>query len=157
MKRLAAGLAALMLMAVLGCTTATPTATATPATSSAASESADAELQHLESAKWDPASLGSRDAYMALFAEDFVSVEYGSDVQGGVHRKTRADVFSAPPLPPAKFALSEWKFIRADADVTIVSYRVNGLSFPWEAYATSVWVHRAGRWQTVFYQASTAK
>jgi hypothetical protein len=152
MTRLAARLAALMLMTVLGCTTATPTAA--PAASSTATEN---ELQRLESAKWDPASLGSRDAYIALFADDFVSVEYGSDVQGGVHRKTRADVFSAPPLPPAKFELSEWKFIRADADVTIVSYRVNGLSFPWEAYATSVWVHRAGRWQTVFYQASTAK
>lgn len=152
MTRFAAGLAALMLMTVLGCATAAPVMSPV-----ASSETPDAELQRLESAKWDPASLGSRDAYIALFADDFVSVEYGSDVQGGVHRKTRADVFSAPPLPPAKFALSEWKFIRADADVTIVSYRVNGLSFPWEAYATSVWVHRAGRWQTVFYQASTAK
>jgi hypothetical protein len=41
--------------------------------------------------------------------------------------------------------------------VFIVSYRVNGLSFPWQAYATSVWVRRDGRWQTVFYQASTAQ
>lgn len=151
MTRFAAGLAALMMMAVLGCTTASPTATP------ASSATAEAELQRLETAKWDPASLGGREAYIALFADDFVSVEYGSDVQGGVHRKTRADVFSAPPLPPAKFALSEWKFIRADANVTIVSYRVNGLSFPWEAYATSVWVHRGSKWQTVFYQASTSK
>ena len=81
----------------------------------------------------------------------------GSDVQGGVHRKTRADVFSAPPLPPAEFELSDWRFIHADPHVFIVSYRVKGLSFPWEAYATSVWVHRDGRWQTVFYQATTAK
>jgi hypothetical protein len=153
MSRTAAALAAVMLMTVMGCATGAVPVTA-PAVPSPA---ADAELQRLETAKWDPPSLGGRDAYIALFADDFVSVEYGSDVQGGVHRKTRADVFSAPPLPPAKFELSEWKFIHADADVVIVSYRVNGLTFPWEAYATSVWVHRAGRWQTVFYQASTAK
>jgi hypothetical protein len=40
--------------------------------------------------------------------------------------------------------------------VVIVSYRVKGLSFPWQAYATSVWSRRRGKWQTVFYQASTA-
>jgi hypothetical protein len=116
----------------------------------------DGELQRLESAKWDPSSLGPREAYMALFADDFVSVEYGSDVQGGVHRKTRAEVFSLPPLPPARFELSEWHFVRADPNVVVVSYRVKGLSFEWHAYATSVWARRGDRWQTVFYQASTA-
>lgn len=117
----------------------------------------DAEIQRLESSKWNATPAGGREAFMNLFAEDFVSVEYGSDVQGGVHRKTRADVFSGPPLPPAEFELSDWRFIHADPHVFIVSYRVNGLSFPWQAYATSVWVHRGGKWQTVFYQASTAK
>ena len=116
----------------------------------------DSELQRLESAKWDPSSLGGKEAFMDLFAEDFVSVEYGPDVHGGVHRKTRADVFSAPPLPPARFELSEWKFIHAAADAVVVSYRVKGLSFPWEAYATSMWARRGGKWRTVFYQASTA-
>ena len=117
----------------------------------------DAEIQQLETSKWNAEQPGGRDAFMALFAEDFVSVEYGSDVQGGVHRKTRADVFSGPPLPPAEFELSDWRFIHADPHVFIVSYRVNGLSFPWQAYATSVWVRRDGKWQTVFYQASTAQ
>jgi hypothetical protein len=117
----------------------------------------DTEIQRLESSKWNPALSVGRDAFLALFAQDFVSVEYGSDVQGGVHRKTRADVFSGPPLPPAEFELSDWRFIHADRHVFIVSYRVKGISFPWQAYATSVWVQRDGRWQTVFYQASTAQ
>ena len=118
----------------------------------------DAEIQRLETSKWNPALLGgNREDFLALFADDFVSVEYGSDVQGGVHRKTRADVFSGPPLPPAEFELSDWRFIHADPHVFIVSYRVKGISYPWQAYATSVWVHRGGRWQTVFYQASTAQ
>jgi len=139
---------ALLLLSVAGC--ATSTAPARVAAS-------DAEIQRLETSKWNPALLGgNREDFLALFADDFVSVEYGSDVQGGVHRKTRADVFSGPPLPPAEFELSDWRFIHADPHVYIVSYRVKGISYPWQAYATSVWVQRGGRWQTVFYQASTA-
>jgi hypothetical protein len=138
----------LLALCASACATTTPTPVAEPVS--------DAELQRLETAKWNPSTLG-REEFMALFADDFVSVEYGSDVQGGVHRKTRADVFSAPPLPPAEFALSDWRFIHADPHVLIVSYRVKGQSFPWQAYATSVWAHRDGRWQTVFYQASTAE
>jgi hypothetical protein len=135
-----------LLLVVTGCTTTAGNVTAS-----------DTEIQRLETSKWNAAPTGGREAFMDLFAEDFVSVEYGSDVQGGVHRKTRADVFSGPPLPPAEFELSDWRFIHADPHVFIVSYRVNGLSFPWQAYATSVWVRRAGKWQTVFYQASTAQ
>ena len=128
------------------------------ATSPARVAASDAEIQRLESSKWNPSLLGGgREEFLSLFADDFVSVEYGSDVQGGVHRKTRADVFSGPPLPPAEFELSDWRFIHADPHVFIVSYRVKGISYPWQAYATSVWVNRGGRWQTVFYQASTAE
>lgn len=139
-------IAFMVLLVASGCATTAGNVTAS-----------DAEIQQLETSKWNAAQPGGRDAFMALFAEDFVSVEYGSDVQGGVHRKTRADVFSGPPLPPAEFELSDWRFIHADPHVFIVSYRVNGLSFPWQAYATSVWVRRDGKWQTVFYQASTAR
>ena len=139
--------AALLLIALAGCATTSGTRVA----------ATDAEIQRLETSKWNPALLPDRDAFLTLFADDFVSVEYGSDVQGGVHRKTRADVFSGPPLPPAEFELSDWRFIHADPHVFIVSYRVKGISFPWQAYATSVWVHRGDRWQTVFYQASTAQ
>ena len=75
--------------------------------------SIESELQRLEAGKWDPASAalarkeasGGPAAVMALFADDFLSVEYGADVTGGVRRKTRAEVFSGPPLPAAKFEL----------------------------------------------------
>jgi hypothetical protein len=146
MKQVVTVFLAVLLFLAAGCAT-TPRSTV----------ASDAEIKELESSKWNPSTLGGRDAFMALFADDFVSVEYGTDVQGGVHRKTRADVFSAPPLPPAQFELSDWRFVHADPHVFIVSYHVNGLSFPWEAYATSVWVNRDGRWQTVFYQATTTK
>lgn len=145
MTRKSVTFTALLFVFLTGCVTTTGSVTAS-----------DAEIQRLESSKWNAAP-GGREAFMDLFAADFVSVEYGSDVQGGVHRKTRADVFSGPPLPPAEFELSDWRFIHADPHVFIVSYRVKGLSFPWLAYATSVWVRRDGKWQTVFYQASTAQ
>lgn len=147
MKRTPILLIAALLVIVAGCST----------TKGSRVAASDAEIQRLEMAKWNPALSTGREAFLALFAEDFVSVEYGSDVQGGVHRKTRADVFSGPPLPSAEFELSDWRFIHADPHVFIVSYRVKGLSFPWQAYATSVWVQRGGKWQTVFYQASTAQ
>jgi hypothetical protein len=160
----AAGVTALVFLT--GCATAMAPAasgdTAPPApptgsvSSTIPSSALHVELKQMESSKWDAASAADRAGFMALFADDFVSVEYGSDVHGGVHRKTRADVFSGPPMPPSRFELSDWHFIQADGDVVVVSYRVKGLSFPWEAYATSVWARRAGRWQTVFYQASSA-
>ena len=54
----------------------------------------EAELVRLEKGKWDPPSLGGPTAFMALFADDFVSVEYGTDMSG-VTRKTRTEVFAA--------------------------------------------------------------
>lgn len=117
------------------------------------------DLIRLERAKWgDPPDALTPDAFVNLFAEDFVSVEYGADLPPtGVERKTREQVFSGPPLPPAKFELTEWQSIQVTPDVVILSYRVKGLSFAWNAYATSTWVRRGDKWYTVFYQASTAK
>ncbi len=146
MRSTAPVLVALLVAFSSGCATAPGPSAAT----------VEAELQRLESAKWDPPSLGTPEAFMALFADDFVSVEYGSNTQAGVQRKTRAQVFGGGPLPPAKFELSDWRFIHADSRTVILSYHVNALSFPWRAYATSVWANRGGRWTTVFYQASTA-
>lgn len=136
----------LVSLTLLACTTTGKAPASTNPTNS--------ELQRLETAKWDPESRNARESYLAMFADDFVSVEYGSDVQGGVHRKTRGEVFSGPPLPPAQFELSDWQFVRADEHVIVVSYRVKGLTYPWNAYASSIWSRREGRWLTVFYQVS---
>ena len=130
-----------------------------PMASAEGQQSPDAELMRLERAKWgDPAGALTPEAFKALVAEDFLSVEYGAESPPtGVERKTRAQVFSRPPLPPAKFELSEWQAIHASPDVVILSYKVTGVSFPWKAYATSTWARRGGKWYTVFYQASTAR
>ena len=117
----------------------------------------DDKLIAMEKQKWTPQLFSSPEQFMALFASDFVSVEYGADVQGGGQRKTRAEVFSGPPLPPATFDLSDFKVIHPDPDSAIVSYKVTGKTFAWRAWASSVWARRHGKWVTVFYQASTAK
>jgi len=122
------------------------------------SQPADGQaLVKLEQGKWDPQTLGGPAQFMALFADDFISVEYGTDIAGGVQRKSKTEVFGGPPLPPAKFDLTDWKVLRPSINVVILSYRVTGKSFRWKAFATSVWAQRNGEWKTIFYQASTAK
>ena len=71
MKRIS--IAFMVLLVASGCATTAGNVTAS-----------DAEIQQLETSKWNAAQPGGRDGFMNLFAEDFVSVEYGSDVQGGV-------------------------------------------------------------------------
>ena len=102
---------------------------------------------------------------MALFADDFVTVEYGADLHGGVERKFNAHTVMSGP-EGAKFRqfldlmhveLSGWRFIHIDSTGVVASYHVSAPSLGWKAYATSVWAKREDRWQTVFYQASTAK
>ena len=123
----------------------------------------DSEIQRLESAKWHPSSIGSREAHLALFADDFVTVEYGADVHGGVERKTGAKLLMSENagvfqmLDRTQFDLADWRFIHADENVVVVSYHVSAPAFQWNAYATSVWAKQGDRWQTLFYQASTAK
>lgn len=119
--------------------------------------SGDDALITLEQRKWNPKAFSSREEFVALFADDFVSVGDGTDISGGVERKTRTEVFSGPPHPAASFELSDFKVVHPNSDVAIVSYKVTGKSFAWRAYVTSVWARRQGKWTTVFYQASTAK
>lgn len=131
-----------------------------PSVAFAVAFDADAEadgLITLEKSKWEaPGSGTGLETVIHLFADDFISVEYGTDLSGVV-RKTRDEVFSGPPLPSAAFNLTEWKVLRPSADVVLLSYHVKSLSFPWQAYATSVWTRRDGAWKTIFYQASTAR
>ncbi len=124
----------------------------------------EVELKRLETGKWRPSSIGGCDALLSLFAEGFVSVEYGADLHGAVERKFDASSILASPggaklvemLDATVFALEEWHFIHPVPNVVIVSYRVTAAAFGWTAYATSVWSWHDGSWQTVFYQASQA-
>ena len=123
----------------------------------AADSDADAELIKLESSKWDPASLLHPIDLMSLFSDEMVSVDYGSELQGGAERRTWREILAYGPLPSWKMQLGDWRVLRPTPDVAIVSYKVTGVSVQWKAYATSTWARRNNKWQTVFYQVTTAK
>lgn len=117
----------------------------------------DADLIRMEAAKWDPASLANPFALMAMFSSEMLSVDYGADVHGGVERRTWKEILAYGALPEWKVKLGDWRALHASADVVVLSYKVTGITVDWNAYATSVWARREGKWKTVFYQASTAK
>ena len=117
----------------------------------------DADLIKLESSKWDPASLLHPIDLMSLFSDEMLSVEYGADLNGGVERRTWKEILAYGGLPSWKMQLGDWRVLHPTPDTAILSYKVTGVSVQWKAYATSVWAKRNGKWQTVFYQASTAK
>lgn len=125
----------------------------------------ESEIKRLESAKWHPSSLGNGEKFTALFADDFVTVEYGADLHGGVERKFNANTRMAGRegakfrqfLDQTHFELSDWRFIHIASTGVVASYHVNAPTLGWKAYATSIWAKRGDRWQTIFYQASTAK
>ena len=120
-------------------------------------DATETELIRLESSKWDPASLLHPIDLMSLFSDEMLSVDYGSDLQGGVEWRTWKEILAYGNLPLWKMKLTDWRVLRPSPDVAIVSYRVTGVSVQWKAFATSVWARRDGKWQTIFYQASTAK
>jgi hypothetical protein len=130
---------------------------AVPAAAQEGDRAVDQELIRLESTKWDAGSLASPLKLMSLFSDEMLSVEYGADVQGKAERRTWKEILAYGPLPSWKVQLGEWRALHPSADVVILSYKVTGVSVDWRAYATSVWARRDGKWQTVFYQASTAK
>jgi len=119
--------------------------------------SSDAELIRMESAKWDADSLRNPAALMAMFSSEMLSVDYGSDLHGGVERRTWRQILAFGPLPAWKVSLGDWRALHPSADVVVLSYKVTGVSVEWKAYATSIWARHGGKWETVFYQASTAK
>ena len=127
-------------------------------------EAVDARLKELEAAKWHPSSLGGMPAVAKVFSPDFVTVEYGTDFNGLVSRKEARELTRSgdleklgAALDATRFQLSEWKVLHPSPTVVVLSYRVTAPELKWTAYATSIWVTRAGKWKTVFYQASRAQ
>ena len=130
------------------------------------STKSDAMLQQLETAKWRPSSLGTGKALHDLFAEDFMTVEYGTDgTFAGVHRVVDAKKLMEAggedalinALNQMTFDLSDWQFQHLSPTVVLVSYQVASPQFgDTHLWATSIWRRVGGKWQTTFYQASKA-
>lgn len=126
----------------------------------------DTMLQRLETAKWRPSTLESGKALQDLFAEDFMTVEYGPDptfsgVQRVVDGKKLMQAGGEDALIKAlnqmTFNLSDWHFQHLSPTVTLVSYQVASPQFgDSRLWATSIWRRVGSKWETSFYQASKA-
>ena len=122
----------------------------------AANSEVDSKLEALERSKWTiPPPM-----VFAMRGEDFLSVEYGFDAVPRTRRVNMAFSKSQefPPMPegmePPKFELNNFRFVHATVDSVVVFHHVKSLSFPFDAYGTSVWAKRDGNWVTVSYQAT---
>ena len=95
-----------------------------------------------------------------MLADDMLSVEYGFDAVPKTRRinmvffASQSSPAASPASAPPRFELSDFRFVHPNADSAILSYHVKALTFPFDAYATSVWARRDGKWITVFYQAT---
>lgn len=119
---------------------------------------ADSLLIVREKIKWEALKTGQFGMNSQWFAPDFISIGYMPD--GSVYRSEKAN--TARPtnpgekakLPPADFALSNFKIVTATSDVKVVTYQADG---PLNLYATTTWAKRGAEWLSVFYQATKYK
>src|SRR6185369_17654441 len=66
------------------------------------------ELIRLETSKWDPASLLHPLELMSLFSDDMLSIDYGTDLQGGAERRNWAQILAFGQPPSWKMKLDAW-------------------------------------------------
>lgn len=137
--------AALSLTSLPGCATAIRTEIATEIETDA--------LVELERNKWALAAR-SPAAFADLIAADFYAVEPGDSAQIPARRMNKDQVLARLPLPIAEFEITDVRVVRPNSGAAILSYRVRGVGGPFEAFATSHWARREGRWVTVFYQST---
>jgi hypothetical protein len=122
------------------------------ATETTSDRTLELRLEDLEREKWR--RLGGGDTPQELFADDFVSISYRD---AGTARERKPELM----LPDAAASRVNADAFRVmlltsssddrTADAAVVTYRITE---PRRLYATSVWVHRDGRWQTVLYQTT---
>ena len=95
-----------------------------------------------------------------LYAEDFVEVDVSG--RGVVSKAQMLDELRAGALIILEYEVLERRILQPSTDVAILIYRVRGRYAAMgaegeaDAYASSTWVKRDGRWLTVFYQATPA-
>ena len=118
----------------------------------------DTLLINREKVKWEALKTGQFGMNHEWFAPDFVSIGYMPD--GSVYKSGKTNTSkpaNAPEkdkLPPADFALSNFKVVNASPEVKIITYQADG---PLNLYVTTAWSKRGKLWMTVFYQATRYK
>jgi hypothetical protein len=127
---------------------ASPAASATPAASPATIASAT----DAEKAVWDAIKAKNSDAFAGYMLPDAVEVE----PEGVMDKATSAKMIAM--FDASKWALSDFKETKLDADATLVTYKAAGpeRGKNVEMYHSTVWTNRGGQWKAAFHQGTTA-
>lgn len=130
------------------------TATAPPLTATLSEADAIAK----EKGTWDAIKKKDSEAFANMLASDYIEV--GGD---GVYDKAGIVAY-LKDLTISDLTFTDWKLLAIDNDAAILMYQVtikgtykNKAIPPGPYRASSVWVHRDGKWLALFYQETLAK
>ncbi|MBC7930872.1 MAG: DUF4440 domain-containing protein, partial [Rubrivivax sp.] len=164
MKR-AIALAALLL-AASACTTAENTnttnanvnAAATPAATATPAGVSQADIEAKERQIWDTIKSKSWDAFAGMLDDNFVNVS-----RDGVSNKADT-VEGIKKLDITEYTFSDFKFLKVDADLAVITYTVSEKSTydgkPTSGKPTrssSAWINRSGKWLAAYHQETEVK
>jgi hypothetical protein len=130
---------------------ASPASTAaSPASSPSA---APASATDAEKAVWEAIKAKNADAFTSYLLPDAIEVE-----PEGVMDKT-ASAKMITMFDASKWALSDFKETKLDADATLLTYKAAGpeRGKQIEMYHSTVWTNRGGQWKAAFHQGTLAE
>ena len=125
------------------------TTAASPASSPAA---APASATDAEKAVWDAIKAKNADAFTSFMLPDALEVE----PEGVMDKATSAKMITM--FDASKWALSDFKETKLDADATLLTYKAAGpeRGKQMEMYHSTVWTNRGGQWKAAFHQGTVA-
>lgn len=116
------------------------------------------ELVALERQSWDAWQARDGKFFAAFLAEDHVEVGFG----GPAGKQAIVDFVGSPACVVTSFAVGDFRLTRVTRDTALLVYHAQqdtqcgGAAVPSPAWASSLYVYRAGRWQNAAYQQSHA-
>jgi hypothetical protein len=128
---------------------ASPSTAASPAASPAP---APASATDAEKAVWDAIKAKNADAFTSFMLPDALEVE----PEGVMDKATSAKMITM--FDASKWALSDFKETKLDADATLLTYKAAGPDHgkQMEMYHSTIWTNRAGQWKAAFHQGTLA-
>ena len=130
---------------------ASPASTAaSPASSPAA---APASATDAEKAVWEAIKSKNADAFTSYLLPDAIEVE----PEGVMDKSASAKMITM--FDASKWALSDFKETKLDADATLLTYKAAGpeRGKQVEMYHSTIWTNRGGQWKAAFHHGTVAE
>jgi hypothetical protein len=133
-------------------TSASPAASPAASASPASSPATIASATDAEKAVWDAIRAKNSDAFASYLLPDAMEVE----PEGVMDKATSAKMITM--FDASKWALSEFKETKIDADATLVTYKGAGPDHGKhvEMYHATIWTNRGGQWKAAYHQGTVA-